>query len=167
MEAVGELLLVGLVATSVMDAGAGGGARASTAARAWTLDSRIQDDVHGDTTPRLTRVMFALTDIGSPQALAPVIPVVAGLLWWRRRRNAAIVWLIATGGAGVLVYGAEIAFPADSAGLAVGFVHEASYSFPSGHSAFAVVVYGMLSISACGGCGGIGSGPCCWWRQAR
>jgi membrane-associated phospholipid phosphatase len=139
----GALLVVGLVASlAIMLALAEvhehlGGPRMER----W--DEHIQDHVHGDTTPRLTRIMFALTEIGSPRALAPAIPVIAALLWWRRRRNAAIVWLIATGGAGVLVIVLKLHFRRIRPDLPWVFVHEPSFSFPSGHSAFAVVVYGM------------------------
>jgi undecaprenyl-diphosphatase len=107
-------------------------------------DERIQDHVHGDTTPRMTQLMFALTRIGSPQVLTPAIPVFAALLWLRRLRRAALVWLIATGGAAALVTLLKLHFRRIRPDLPWAFVHEPSFSFPSGHSVFAVVVYGTL-----------------------
>src|SRR5450631_2827737 len=108
------------------------------------MDGHIQSEVHEDTSPGLTRVMFGLSEIGSPQVLVPVAAVMAAVLWWRRMRHAAVVWLIAMSGAGVLVTVLKLHFQRVRPDLPWAFVHEPSFSFPSGHSVFAVVVYGML-----------------------
>ena len=138
------LLLVGLVATSVMMLTIAEVHEHIYGSRLMRLDGRIQGDVHGDTTPGLTRVMFALTRIGSPEVLGPVIPLLAAVLWWRGLRRAPVVWLAATGGAGVLVLLLKLHFRRVRPDLPWAFVHEPSYSFPSGHSVLAVVVYGSL-----------------------
>jgi undecaprenyl-diphosphatase len=140
----GALLLVGLVATSVMMLTIAEVHEHISGVRLMRLDSRIQDDVHADTTPGLTRVMFALTRIGSPETLLPAIPVLAGLLWWGRLRHAAVLLLIATGGAALLVLLLKLHFRRVRPDLPWAFAHEPSYSFPSGHSVLAVVVYGTL-----------------------
>ena len=140
----GALLLVGLVATSVMMLTIAEVHEHIYGARLMRLDERIQGDVHGDTTPDLTRVMFCLTDIGSPKTLLPAIPLLAGLLWWRRLRHAAVLLLIATGGSGLLVLLLKLHFRRVRPDLPWAFAHEPSYSFPSGHSVLAVVVYGTL-----------------------
>jgi undecaprenyl-diphosphatase len=87
--------------------------------------------------------MFALTEIGSPRTLLPVIPVISALLWWRRLRRAAMVWLIAMGGAGVLITALKLHYHRLRPDLGWALQHEPSFSFPSGHSVLAVVVYGM------------------------
>jgi membrane-associated phospholipid phosphatase len=140
----GALLLVGLVATGVMMLTLAEVHEHLGGPRMEHWDEQLQDHIHGDTTPRMTRLMFALTRIGSPQVLAPAIPALAALLWWRRLRHAAVVWLIATGGAGALVGVLKLHFRRVRPDLPWAFVHEPSFSFPSGHSVFAVVVYGML-----------------------
>ena len=140
----GVLLLVGLGATAIMMLTIAEVHEHIRGARSVGLDERIQDDLHGDATPVLTRVMFALTEIGSPQVLVPVIPLLAALLWWRGFRRAPIVWLAATGGAGALVLLLKLHFRRVRPDLPWAFVHEPSYSFPSGHSVLAVVVYGSL-----------------------
>ena len=116
----GELLLIGLVATSAMMLTIAEVHEHFRGARLMRLDSRIQDDVHGDTTPGLTRVMFALTDIGSPQVLLPAIPVLAGLLWWGRLRLRRGAAADCDGRCGVAGAGAEAALPAGEAGPAMG-----------------------------------------------
>ena len=140
----GALLLVGLVATSVMMLTIAEVHEHIYGARLMRLDERIQGDVHGDTTPGLTRVMLWLTDIGSPKVLIPAIPLLAGLLWWRRLRHAGLLLLVATGGSGLLVLLLKLHFRRVRPDLPWAFAHEPSYSFPSGHSVLAVVVYGTL-----------------------
>ena len=140
----GGLLLVGLVATGVLMVSLSEFHGEILEADSAHVDGHIQNEVHEDTTPGLTRVMFALTEIGSPAVLTPAIPVIAALLWWRRLRHAAVVWLIATGGAGALVTVLKLHFRRVRPDLPWAFVHEPSFSFPSGHSVFAVVVYGMV-----------------------
>jgi membrane-associated phospholipid phosphatase len=139
----GALLLVGLVASLMMMLALAEIHEHLGGPRMERWDAHIQDHVHGDTTPRMTRIMFALTYIGSPRVLTPAIAVIAVLLWWRRLRHAAMVWLIATGGAGVLVTVLKLHFHRIRPDLPWAFVHEPSFTFPSGHSVFAVVVYGM------------------------
>jgi len=139
----GALLLVSLVASGVIMLALAEVHEHLGGPRMERWDAHIQDRVHGDTTPRLTRLMFALTEIGSPRALVPAVPAIAALLWWRRLRHATTVWLIATGGAGVLVGALKLHFRRVRPDLPWAFVHEPSFSFPSGHSVFAVVVYGM------------------------
>jgi undecaprenyl-diphosphatase len=140
----GALLLVGLVATSVMMLTIAEVHEHIYGARLMRLDERVQGDVHRDTTPGLTRVMFALTWIGSPEVLGPVIPLLAAVLWWRGLRRAPVVWLAATGGASMLVLLLKLHFRRVRPDLPWAFVHEPSYSFPSGHSVLAVAVYGSL-----------------------
>lgn len=140
----GALLLVGLAATSVMMLTIAEVHEHIYGARLMRVDSRIQGDVHKDTTPGLTRVMFALTWIGSPEVLGPAIPLLAAVFWWRGLRRAPVVWLAATCGASVLVTLLKLHFRRVRPDLPWAFVHEPSYSFPSGHSVLAVVVYGSL-----------------------
>src|SRR6185312_8842941 len=107
-------------------------------------DERLQEDIHNDASPGLTRYAFALSLIGSPKVLTPMILLFAALLWWRELRNASIVWLIATGGAGVLVLLLKLHFRRVRPDLPWAFAHEPTFSFPSGHSVLAVAVYGTL-----------------------
>src|ERR1035437_3956799 len=138
------LLVAGLVATGVLMLSLAEFHEEILEPDSMQMEGSIQGEVHEDATPGLTRVMFGLTWIGSPQVLTPAIPVIAALLWWRRLRHAAVVWLIATGGADVLVTVLKLYFRRVRPDLPWAFVHEPSFSFPSGHSVFAVVVYGML-----------------------
>jgi undecaprenyl-diphosphatase len=141
---LGPLLLLGLVTTTVMMMTLAEVHEHIAGQHILRWDALLQEDVHNDASPRLTRDAFALSRIGSPTLLAPIIPVFAALLWWRGLRNASIVWLLATGGAAVLVLLLKLHFRRVRPDLPWAFAHEPTYSFPSGHSVLAVAVYGTL-----------------------
>jgi undecaprenyl-diphosphatase len=140
----GVLLLLSLVASAVMMLALAEVHEHIGRPHMMRLDETVQGEVHEDATPRLTRGMFALSRIGSPQVLGPVIVIVTAMLWVRGLRHASIVWLIATGGAGLLVLLLKLHFRRIRPDLPWAFAHEPSYSSPSGHSVLAVVVYGTL-----------------------
>ncbi|WP_434582182.1 phosphatase PAP2 family protein [Carbonactinospora thermoautotrophica] len=97
--------------------------------------------------PWLTTVMRAVTELGSPTVLAPLIAVI-GLAWWRRTgswRPLALLtaaglgaWLLA-GGIKLLIDRQRPPAATDLAG------HLTGYAFPSGHATTAMAVYGMLA----------------------
>ncbi|QRF57179.1 phosphatase PAP2 family protein [Variovorax sp. UC122_21] len=95
--------------------------------------------------PRGVILAFSwLTRLGDFATLAPVAVLVALLLWLRSHRGLALGWSMALGGIVLLNPALKQIFararPLHDHGLA----HETSYSFPSGHSAGAIVSYGML-----------------------
>ncbi|MDP9051680.1 MAG: phosphatase PAP2 family protein [Acidobacteriota bacterium] len=141
----GVLLLLSLVASAVMMMALAEVHEHFGQPQMMNLDDAVQGEVHEDANPWLTRSMFALSWIGSPQVLCPVILVFAAVLWKRGLRHASIVWLIATCGAGMMVLLLKLHFRRIRPDLPWAFAHEPSYSFPSGHSVFAVVVYGTLT----------------------
>jgi undecaprenyl-diphosphatase len=107
-------------------------------------DQAIQTWVHGFASPMLTEAMRALSWIGSPYAVTPAVILAAGLMWWWGRKDAAVlVAAAALGGVGldeVMKWHFKRARP----DLPWAFVHEHSFSFPSGHSVMAMVMYGVI-----------------------
>src|ERR1039458_10503614 len=97
------LLVAGLVATGVLMLSLAEFHEEILEPDSMQMDDYVQAEVHEDATPGLTRVMLALTRIGSPEVLTPAIPVIAALLWWRRLRHAAVVWLVGGGWVGGVV----------------------------------------------------------------
>ncbi|MDH6169651.1 membrane-associated phospholipid phosphatase [Variovorax boronicumulans] len=102
-------------------------------------------DAIGTHVPWAALVAFSwLTHLGDFAFLAPVCLVVAALLWRHAHRGLALGWVLALGGIVVLnpalKHIFERARPVHDHGLAF----ETSFSFPSGHSAGAIVSYGML-----------------------
>ncbi len=95
--------------------------------------------------PWTALVVFSwVTHLGDAAFLAPVCLLVAAALWWHRHHALALGWVLALGGIVVLNPALKHIFararPLHDHGLAL----ETSYSFPSGHSAGAIVSYGML-----------------------
>ena len=110
------------------------------------LDLRIQSVVHGYASPNLTRVMLALTWIGSPSLLLPGTAVIAAFLWWRRLHRDTVTFLIAMTGTGILIVVLKLYFRRLRPDIPWALVDENSFSFPSGHSIVAVVLYGSLLV---------------------
>jgi len=90
------------------------------------------------------RAFSVLTHFGDRSVLIALGVGVAMTLLWRRHTGLALGWMLALGGNAVLnptlkrIF--ERARPVHEHGLAF----EEGYSFPSGHSSGAMVVYGML-----------------------
>ncbi|WP_395317533.1 phosphatase PAP2 family protein [Variovorax sp. UC74_104] len=95
--------------------------------------------------PRAALVVFSwVTHLGDAAFLGPVCVLVAAVLWRHRHRGLALGWVLALVGIVLLNPALKQIFararPIHDHGLAL----ETSYSFPSGHSAGAIVSYGML-----------------------
>lgn len=109
-----------------------------------SLDQQIQTAVHRFATPGLTQVMLGLTWIGSPNLLFPSTAVIAALLWWRRLHQNAVTFLTAMTGAAILIVVLKLYFHRTRPDVPWALAEEHSFSFPSGHSIVAVVLYGSL-----------------------
>ena len=107
-------------------------------------DQSVQSWVHGFSTPMLTNVMFGLSWIGSPFAVAPAIALATGLLWWRGLKDDAVLVSAAALGGVALDEVMKLHFKRLRPEVPWAFVHEHSFSFPSGHSVLAIVIYGVI-----------------------
>ncbi len=98
-------------------------------------------------TSQLSRLFYGITWFGS--LYATVGFTLAGsiaLLWQHQRRNAVILWLL-LGGVSLFVQVGKRTFDR-SRPLQVAYYPETGYSFPSGHSAVAMTLYGLLAYLA-------------------
>ena len=109
------------------------------------LDLRILTGIHAHDTPLLTQLAFTLTFIGSPLLLVPTVSLAALILWIRRFRRDAVFLLLGLGGSGLLDAALKLHFKRVRPDVPWAFVAEHSFSFPSGHSVGAVVLYGTLT----------------------
>jgi undecaprenyl-diphosphatase len=107
-------------------------------------DQAIQSWVHGFTRPMLTEMMSGLSWIGSPFVLAPIVTLAAGLMWWQRRKDDAVLVAAAALGGVALNEVMKLHFKRLRPEVPWAFVHEHSFSFPSGHSMMAMVMYGVI-----------------------
>ena len=109
------------------------------------IDEAILQGIHAHDSPALTALAKTLSFIGSPMTLIPVILIASSLLWLRRYRRDSVLVLLSMGGAGGLDTAMKLHYRRIRPDLPWAFVHEHSFSFPSGHSVMAVVLYGMLT----------------------
>ena len=97
----------------------------------------------------LTRIATVLAHMGSPTVVVglALAAAVAGLIW-RKIRGAAWTLPIAVIGAGLIIQGVKMMMHRPRPSLYTPLLHEGGFSFPSGHSLIAMVVYGLLGYFA-------------------
>jgi hypothetical protein len=72
------------------------------------------------------------------------VTLAAGLMWWRRRKDNAVLVAAAALGGVALDEVMKLHFKRLRPDVPWAFVHEHSFSFPSGHSVLAMVMYGVI-----------------------
>jgi undecaprenyl-diphosphatase len=107
-------------------------------------DRAIQSWVHGFARPGLTGLMRVLSWVGSPFAAAPAVALAAGVLWWKRMKDDAVLVAAAALGGVLLDEVMKLHFKRVRPEVPWALVHEHSFSFPSGHSVLAMVMYGVI-----------------------
>lgn len=108
-------------------------------------DIRTVADTHAGATPLGTKAFYAVTMLGAPPLMAAIMTALAASLLVRRRRTIAItVFAAGLGDAALnlfLKHTVQRARPV----FGTRFLNGESFSFPSGHTMGATVVYGMLA----------------------
>jgi len=100
-------------------------------------------------TPWATEAARFLAWLGAPAVMIGIATVTAITgLFWNRVRSAAWTLPIAIAGAGLLIQLLKVIVARARPDLFAPLVAESGYSFPSGHSLIAVVVYGLLAYFA-------------------
>jgi len=95
--------------------------------------------------PWLTEGAEWLAHMGSPPVMVGLAAVAALVgLAWRRVRGAAWTLPVAVIGAGLIIQGVKLLIKRPRPSFFAPLLHEAGFSFPSGHSLIAMVVYGLL-----------------------
>lgn len=140
----GVLLLVGLGAALVTTAGLVELHDEILKASFEQRDQAIQGWVHGFARPWLTDAMSVLSWIGSPILLVPAVTAAVGGMWWRGLKDDALLLGAAMLGGVALDEVMKLHFKRLRPDLPWAFVHEHSFSFPSGHSVMAMVLYGII-----------------------
>lgn len=97
----------------------------------------------------LLPIAKTLAFMGSPPTIMgiAVVGVITGLVW-HKVRGAAWTLPIAVVGAGIIIQGIKLEFHRPRPTLYHQLIPETGYSFPSGHSLIAIVVYGLLGYFA-------------------
>lgn len=117
--------------------------------RAWLVqwDVATAARIHTSATTTGTRIAEIVSDVGSPATMYVTALVAAIIVWRRRSRLEAWMWVGALVGGGVLDQVLKHAVHRARPVGATRFLHIDSFSFPSGHAMLAMVGFGMLALS--------------------
>ncbi len=142
--ATGTLVVgfVGLIASLIVLGSIAEGVRGQ---EVFALDTWATPFLHGIASPGMDALMNALTDIGSSLVIAPILVLVLAWLLWRRRYGAALFLGLAIGGSLVLQATMKLFFARPRPQLPWAPVLP-DYSFPSGHTMNAIIVYVALAL---------------------
>ncbi len=101
--------------------------------------------MHTHQAPWATALATGLAFMGSPPVIVGIALVSALVgFFWRKLRGAVWTLPIAVAGAGLIIQGIKLTFHRPRPTLFSPLLHEGGYSFPSGHSLIAIVVYGLI-----------------------
>lgn len=90
------------------------------------------------------RIFATLTDLGDKRFLIPLAGCIAVWLLFRRQWFLAAAWVAATAGGGLLNTALKAIFERSRPQWMHGYAAADGWSFPSGHSSGAAIVYGLL-----------------------
>lgn len=112
---------------------------------AFTFDTTFLLWLHQFANPNLDNLMLFITNLGNPSTVVIVAGVNILLLWWRRYREEAKVFVLACSGALILNTGLKLFFSKPRPELWHRLISEKSFSFPSGHALGSIVLYGFIA----------------------
>lgn len=112
------------------------------------LDRVFTDALRESISRPVVQVFSAITHLGDTATLTALCIAIAVALIAARHRWLALGWVVSVGGNGLLNQSLKHAFGRLRPLIPSGDLIEPGYSFPSGHSSGAVVVYGMLTFLA-------------------
>lgn len=113
--------------------------------RAGQLDQLFSDAVREHTAAWALQAFAWITRLGDTTTLSVVCIVVAAALLLRGRRWLALAWVLAVSGNALLNTTLKAVFARVRPLHEGGLIQAGGWSFPSGHSSGAVVLYGMLA----------------------
>ncbi|HEY6058104.1 MAG TPA: phosphatase PAP2 family protein, partial [Candidatus Limnocylindrales bacterium] len=138
-------VVVGFAGLAAMLAVLGSIAEGVRREEAFALDAWATPLLHGIASPTLDFLMARLTDTGSTPFLAPLVIAVEGWLVVKSRYGAALFLGVALGGSLLLQETMKLFFHRPRPKLDYAQVLP-DYSFPSGHTMNAVVVYIAIAL---------------------
>lgn len=112
---------------------------------AFGFDKTILLWIHQFANPALDTIMLNVTRLGNPSTVVFITLVALGILWGRRYRQEAKIFLLNCLGGAILSYGLKLAFSKPRPQLWKSLIAEQSYSYPSGHALGSIVLYGFLA----------------------
>jgi membrane-associated phospholipid phosphatase len=112
------------------------------------FDTALSTALSRHATDDQLRIFATLTDLGDKGFLIPLAACIAALLLFRRRWTLAVIWTVVTASGGLLNAALKTLFERSRPEFLHGFATADGWSFPSGHSSGAFIVYGLLGYLA-------------------
>jgi membrane-associated phospholipid phosphatase len=108
------------------------------------FDVALSAALSRDASDAQLQIFATLTDLGDKRFLIPLAGCIAVWLLFRRKWFLASAWIAATAGGGLLNTALKAFFERARPQWQHGFATADGWSFPSGHSSGAFIVYGLL-----------------------
>jgi undecaprenyl-diphosphatase len=112
------------------------------------IDKNVADWFHERRTPGLTTTMQFVSGLASAAWVTGVATIAALVLWWKRSWFRLLALVLVVPGGMVLAFMLKIAFHRQRPSFAESFLVFNGYSFPSGHTMAATLLYGVLAAFA-------------------
>lgn len=109
------------------------------------FDAALAQDLHDRLAPGVLQVLAWVTRVGDPWLVALVAGAIALLLALRRRWRVFVPWCIALGSAAASDHATRQFVQRPRPFDGHGFIAETGFSFPSGHAAGSMVLFGLLA----------------------
>jgi undecaprenyl-diphosphatase len=112
------------------------------------VDAQVSAWLYEHATPRLTALMLLITDIHSMLGVTLIVVVLALYLWQRSKLYWLLLLVLTVPGGMILNSLVKLAFHRARPVFDNPIVTLTTYSFPSGHTMAATVLYGLLAAFA-------------------
>ncbi len=110
-----------------------------------TVDAALAAWLHARTTPRMTQVMLCVSLLGAPVVVSGLAAMTAIPLVWRRQWHRLLALVLTVPGGLLLNVLLQSVFQRARPHFSTPILTFTSYSFPSGHTMGATVMYGFLA----------------------
>ena len=112
------------------------------------IDKNVAEWLHERTTPGMSTLMQLITDLGSAYWVTGVAVLTAIVLWWKRFWYRLLALVLVIPGGMVMAFLLKIAFHRSRPSFNDSMNIFQGYSFPSGHTMAATLLYGVLAVFA-------------------
>src|SRR3954470_9004904 len=158
-------LLAGLVVTALAFALLAWLGRGIVLGVTWPLDTAMRNTIHTMASPRLTRLMIAVSLYGGPTSLVTVGLVIAAVFLWRGWHRGVLLTVVTMAGAGLLDTLLKLAFGRTRPAPFFDYPLPQSLSFPSGHAFFSASFLGCCFLTTFASCSQLSQRPSLFLRQ--
>jgi membrane-associated phospholipid phosphatase len=112
------------------------------------MDAQVATWLHAHATPGLTTVMLFITSLGAPAMVGSIVSLLTVYLFARRRWYRLLALIVVVPGGMLLNVLLQSAFHRTRPQFSDPILLLTTYSFPSGHTMAATVLYGLLAAFA-------------------